>query len=379
MQRLHIWCPNIFGFKGGVQVYSRQFIETVRAIAPQCVLNVLLLHDAKVDLLNQSIPKSVNFHPTGGWPIKIRNLVYALVVVFYAVWQRPTLIITTHLNFTPIAYWLKLILGIPFWAVAHGVEAWDIEKSAVKKALKSADTILAVSNYTRHRLIQEQELNPDRVKVLPNTVNPEKFKIAPKPHYLLNRYGLSAEQPIILTVCRLCKDELFKSYDPILKALPIIKQKLPEVHYLLVGKGDDQERIADEVLKGGLEDSVTLTGFVSDEELPDHYNLCDLFALPSKLEGFGIVFLEAMVSGKPALGGNQDGSIDALGSGSLGALINPDDIFCLAETIVEILKGDYPHPLMYQPEALRQTVIDIYGNQQFEQRLGELLKSVLSC
>jgi len=374
MRQLHVWCPNIFGFKGGIQVFSKHFIESLQIIEPQSVLDVSLLHDKVGDFFEQEVLKSVSFHFSGRWPTRIRNIVFSLMVGLNAIRQQPDLIITTHLNFVPIAYWLKIGWGIPYWTIAHGIEAWNIKKPAIRQALKNADLILAVSNHTRDRLIQEQKLNPCQIVVLPNTVNPEQFKPAPKPDYLLNRYDFLANQPIIFTVCRLCKDEAYKGYDSILEALPIIKEEFPDVHYLLGGTGDDQERILDQVAELGLKGSVTLTGFIPDEELADHYNLCDLFALPSKLEGFGIVYLEALVCSKPTLGGNQDGAVDALCGGKLGALVDPDDIEAIAQSLIQMLQGTYPNPLMYQPEALRQAVIDTYGIAAFQRRLANLLQ-----
>jgi glycosyltransferase involved in cell wall biosynthesis len=91
--------------------------------------------------------------------------------------------------------------------------------------------------------------------------------------------------------------------------------------------------------------------------------------MPSKGEGFGIVYLEALACGKPTLGGNQDGALDALCRGELGALVDPDDVQAIAHTLVEILQGTYPNPLIYQPEQLRQRVIDIYGFERFKRTL----------
>jgi glycosyltransferase involved in cell wall biosynthesis len=96
--------------------------------------------------------------------------------------------------------------------------------------------------------------------------------------------------------------------------------------------------------------------------------------MPSKREGFGIVYLEALACGKPALGGNQDGAIDALCHGELGALVNPDDTNAIAQTLIEILQGTYPNRLIYQPEALRQKVIDTFGFDRFKQTLGGYLE-----
>jgi hypothetical protein len=76
------------------------------------------------------------------------------------------------------------LLGIPYWVVAHGIESWDIQKPALKFALHRADRILAVSQYTRDRLLKEQNLEPDKVVILPNTFDADHFQIAPKPNYL---------------------------------------------------------------------------------------------------------------------------------------------------------------------------------------------------
>jgi len=129
------------------------------------------------------------------------------------------------------------------------------------------------------------------------------------------------------------------------------------------------------ITKLNLQECVTLTGFVADDELCDHYNLCDVFAMPSKGEGFGIVYLEALACGKPTLGGNQDGAIDALCHGELGALVDPDDIGVIAQTLIQILQGTYPHLIMYQPEILRQKVIDAFGFERFKQTLANLIQS----
>jgi glycosyltransferase involved in cell wall biosynthesis len=118
-----------------------------------------------------------------------------------------------------------------------------------------------------------------------------------------------------------------------------------------------------------LQDCVTLAGFISDTELCDYYNLCDTFAMPSHGEGFGIVYLEAMACGKPTLAGNRDGAQDALCHGKLGALVDPDDSSAIAQTLIQILQKTYPNPLMYQPEAMRQAVIDRFGFDRFQDTL----------
>jgi glycosyltransferase involved in cell wall biosynthesis len=369
----HLWIPNMFGFKGGIQVYSAILLKALQRLYPQSSNNVLLLHD-RATTTDMTIPSQTRFHYCGSVPLSLRYFVYTAQLVGWGLWQKPKLIISTHLNFTVVAYWLKKLMGIPYWTVAHGIEAWDIKRPALTKALHHADCILAVSNYTRDRLIAEQNLNPERISILPNTFDASRFQIAPKPTYLLEKYGLRSEQPVILTVARLAEAKRHKGYDQILQALPQIRKNIPDVHYLIVGKGKDRLRIEHLIQQLKLQDCVTLAGFVPDEQLCDYYNLCDLFAMPSKREGFGIVYLEALACGKPTLGGNQDGACDALCNGELGALVNPDDVDEISKTVVAILQRTYPNLLMYYPEVLRQKVIDTFGFDRFEKTLVEHLK-----
>ena len=84
--------------------------------------------------------------------------------------------------------------------------------------------------------------------------------------------------------------ERYKGYDQIIRALPQILRYVPNARYLLVGTGPDRSRIEKLVAELNLRDAVIFAGHVPDDELADHYNLCDLFAMPSKAEGFGIVY-----------------------------------------------------------------------------------------
>lgn len=366
----HLWFPALFNSTGGIQQYSSLCLTAFQSLYPDCVYNIVIKHDTDVP------PKSANlyFHTTGKWPLKLRTPALAAQMISLGIWQRPDLIFSTHPNFSVTAYLLKQLIGIPYWVAAHGIDAWDIQNPSIKTALKNADLILAVSNYTRDRLLQEQNLQPDQVVVLPNTFNIKNFRIAPKPNYLLQRYGLNPQQPIILTVARLSQLEQYKGYSKVLSALPQIRQAIPNVHYLLVGEGSDRPAVEQLIAQFQLQDCVTLTGYVCEQELGDHYNLCDLFAMPSKGEGFGIVYLEALACGKPTLGGNKDGTVDALCQGELGALIDPDDMEAIAQTIIQILQGKYTNPLIYQAEELRKRVIDKFGFESFQQRLDDYLK-----
>jgi glycosyltransferase involved in cell wall biosynthesis len=370
----HLWFPNIFEFKGGIQVYSFILLEALQSLYPHSDYQVFLKHDTR-SFPNLSFLTNTKFYFSGTWPGLLRTLVFASQILVLGLWYRPKLVISTHLNFTPAAYWLKLLGDVPYWTIAHGEEAWNIKRRGLQTALHHADRILAVSSYTRDRLLKEQNLDPSKISLLPCTFDASRFQIAPKPQHLLNCYRLTAEQPIILTVGRLDSTQQYKGYDKILRALPEMRRQIPNVHYILVGQGSDRPRIEQLIAQLNLQKCVTLAGFVPDNEIGDYYNLCDVFAMPSKGEGFGIVYLEALACGKPTLGGNQDGAIDALCHGELGALVDPDDVDAIAQTLIQILQGTFDNPILYQPESLRKKVIENFGFECFKQRLAELMES----
>lgn len=377
--RLHCWVPNLFEFQGGIQRYLQDLLRAIasqphrqtivfnkRDMAPQRLLD----HTGNSDLEN--LP-DLTFRYFGAVPEALKTPVFAASLAAAALGDRPDLVLCGHLHFAPVALALRRLAGIPYWIFVYGIDAWNVRNPLQQAALHHADRIISISGHTRDRLIAEQRLDLSKIALLPCMVDAERFHPAPKPDYLLQRYGLQPDQPVVLTVARLVGGTRHKGYDAVLKALLRIRQALPRVQYILVGKGGDRPRIEAKIAELGLQDCVTLAGFVPDGELCDHYNLCDVFAMPSQGEGFGIVYLEAIACGKPALGGNQDGAIDALAHGELGALVDPTDTEAIAHTLIQILQGSYPNPLLYQAEELRRQAIARYGRHTFTQTLNQLL------
>jgi glycosyltransferase involved in cell wall biosynthesis len=372
---IHVWAPDLFSTTGGIQAFSRYLIDAVRADAFSKYFSASIKNDLPDDIPDKWALH--NFNAYGNWPLRLRSARFALGCMRQAWRERPGLIVSTHLNFGPLAMLARRSFGAPYILVAHGIDAWGITNASRKRALLKADLTLAVSNYTRDRLIQEVGLDPDRVKILPNTFAADRFAIAPKPPRLLRRYGLRPDTPVILTVCRLADTECYKGYDQIIKAMPEIVRAVPEARYLLVGKGPDRPRIERLIAEAGVQDAVILAGFVPDEELAEHYNLCDIFAMPSRAEGFGIVYLEALACGKTVLAGNKDGSRDALGGGELGLLVDPDDTAEIAAEIMRVLRREHWRQEIFNPELLRRRVIELFGFEAFKRAVADILRPFL--
>lgn len=368
--------PNIFGFKGGIQVYSSFLLQALQNLHPQARYTVFLKYDKRAPQYSPFLSQT-RFYCFGKWNRTCQSFLLAIAILLKGIWQQPQLWITTHINYSIVGYWLKRLTGVPYWVVVHGEEAWNLNNPRLQTALRHADRVLAVSHYTRNRLLAEQRLDPAQVSVLPNTFDASRFQIAPKPRYLLERYGLTPSQPVILTVTRLGRSSAEgKGYRQVLQALVEVRRQIPDVHYLLVGKGDDRDRVESLIAQLHLTDCVTLTGLIPDEELCDHYNLCDVFALPSCIEGFGIVYLEALACGKPVLAGNRDGAVDPLDGGKLGVLVDPENVGAIAERLIDILKGACPNPTVYQSERLRQETLERFEFARFQRHLALYFRQI---
>lgn len=369
---LHLWFPNLFEFKGGIQVYLQDVLQAIQEALPNlsvCILDKLD-RNKPVDKFNSN---NYSFTFSGHLPSVLQTAHFTFKLITKTLINRPSFILCGHINFSPVAFFIHRFTGIPYGIIVYGVDAWEIQNTWKIKALYAAEKIISISGYTRDRLINEHNLDPDKIELLPVTFDARRFQISLKPQYLLERHSLTLEQPIILTVARLDNSERYKGYDQILLAMPEIRLAIPNAHYILVGKGSDRPRIEQLISQLNLYDCVTLAGFIPDSELCDYYNLCDVFAMPSKGEGFGIVYLEALACGKPTLAGNQDGAVDALCNGELGVLVNPDDLNAIAQTLIQILRGTYPHAILYQPQILREQVIARFGFERFQQTLAELI------
>jgi len=253
---------------------------------------------------------------------------------------KSDIVILSHINLL-IFGWLikKLKPKTRIILFAHGIEIWKPLNKWKKVFLQRNAEIWAVSKYTAENIRQQHDVASNQLSILNNCLDPF-FQVPQsfnKPVGLLERYGLHTDQKILFTLTRLSIQEQYKGYDQVLAALKYLPD---EVHYILSGKADlpEQKRVEHLIEQYGLQHRVTLTGFIADTEITDHYLLADIFVMPSKAEGFGISFIEAAACGCTVIAGNQDGSKDALLNGELGILIDPTDQEQLHTAILEALK-----------------------------------------
>ena len=286
--------------------------------------------------------------------------------------QRPDHVISAHVNFSPATHLAKRLFGSPYSLVAHGIDIHAALPAKTLAALRASDRIIAVSSWTRDRVLALGGIEPENVAILPNTVDESRFTVGARPDALRKGYGIGPDEKVLLTVARLDDRERYKGYDRMIEALPMIQRECGSVRFVIVGAGNDETRVVALANRLGVAGSVILAGFVDAERLADYYRLADVFVMPSTGEGFGIVFLESMACGTPVIAGNRDGSVDALDAGRLGKLIDPMSVEAIAAAVCDMLCRRGPD-LWFDRVALHDAAVGKFGRKAFRERLREAL------
>ena len=328
-----------YGARGGIARYNQDLFESLAASGSE-----LLVLPRLGSAAGLSLPAGIQQRP----PVFSR-LLYSMLAVWTAWRHRPIdVVFCGHVFMAPLAWVLARLFGARYWLQTHGVEIWTPRSGLKRAAIEAADLVTAVSRLTRSRLLGWTDLDPHRVRVLPNTVR-DVFAPGPASPVYRERLGLRGD-PILLTVGRLASTERSKGHEPIFAILPALRLRFPDLVYVIAGDGDDRGRL--EALAHDLgfgPEIVRFLGYVPDEELPDLYRLADLFVMPSATEGFGIVYLEAVACGLRVLGGAADGSNDAIRDDSVGEAVEPANPQALFEAIVRLLKKGRTDPAAIEP------------------------------
>jgi glycosyltransferase involved in cell wall biosynthesis len=255
----------------------------------------------------------------------------------------------------------------------HGIEVWNTLPWYKRKILQQINTIVSVSDFTAQALINLQNVNPPNIKILPNTISLE-FMQSNSSSYLKERYHIHEEDFILLTICRIDHSEKYKGYDSIIQLMPKLTENHSNIKYVLCGKTDTEEkkRLDELIHQSGCSNHIILTGFIPDGELSELYSICNLFIMPSQKEGFGIVFLEALAHGKPVIGGNKDGTVDALMNGELGILVDPDSLVEIYQAILSVVERKVDGHLLDE-NYLKQKVFSNFGIEKFNERLKNII------
>ncbi|HEX7708155.1 MAG TPA: glycosyltransferase family 4 protein [Thermoanaerobaculia bacterium] len=322
--RILLLATDAYGGHGGIALFNREFVAAL-TMHSDCEEVVVVPRVIGTDV--GDIPPRVRFFADAARG----NGAYLRAIAALRK-QSFDLVICGHVNLLPVA----AALDAHPLLITHGIEVWKpLESPLSRRLLHRSRGIVSVSAVTRDRLVGWSGYKGPTF-VLPNAVHLEQYGIREKRPDLIERYQIEGKR-VLLTVGRLSAEERYKGFDEVMEALP----ELPEdVVYLIAGGGNDFPRLQQKAMQLGITDRVRFTGLFDESDKPDIYNLADVYVMPSRGEGFGFVFLEAMACGVPVIGSRLDGGREALLDGKLGTLADPASPEAICNAILETLTRD---------------------------------------
>ncbi len=245
--------------------------------------------------------------------------------------------------------------------VAHGLEVTRLkegkELTSFKNVVNDSDLILCVSKYTKNEIIDRVDgIETNHIKFLPNGVDINRFFPVENTSGFLNRYNIPENSNIILTLARIIRR---KGHDTVIKCLPSLIKKFPNIQYVIAGPHRKKDTYLDELKllakELSVENHIVFVDYIPDSDLNEIYTRSQVYVMVSRTyndigdsEGFGITFLEANACGCPVIGSTEGGIPDAVENNKNGLLVPADDIKSLTKAIEKFLED----------ESFRRKIID---------------------
>jgi phosphatidyl-myo-inositol dimannoside synthase len=323
--RLLILTPDYPPAPGGIQLVSERLAAGIERMQTR----VLTLASAGAGEFDGSRTSAVHRLGATKLPHAGRVALLNALAVGEALRFRPDLTLSMHVIVSPAAAAIQRALGVPFVQYFHAEEIGARPRLAAFAAVRASEAI-AVSGYTAG-LVRATGAEDASITVIPNGVDVPRDP-TPEP----------VDRPTFVTVARV--QERYKGHDVLVRALALVRAKVPQVQWVVVGEGSLRPGVEALARSYGVAGSIRFLGSVADEQRNSWLRRAHVLAMPSRLpaggfagEGFGIAYLEAGAYGKPVVAGNVGGALDAVLDGRTGLLVDPLDELAVGEAISTLL------------------------------------------
>jgi len=211
-------------------------------------------------------------------------------------------------------------------------------RSSEKKLMKRSDALIAVSMYTKKELTEFYDIDEEKIHIIYNGVDVQKFKPNKDRAGLRRELGLEEKQKIILFVGRLYQR---KGLDTLFQSISKVVQNFKDAKFVISGEGfrQNKEKLLKLAEKLKIENSVLFVGYFPDEKLPDLYAASDIFVLPALYENFPFAILEAQATGLPVISTKVGGIPELVTNNKNGLLVEPANSEQLTEGIMILLEN----------------------------------------
>jgi glycosyltransferase involved in cell wall biosynthesis len=358
---------------GGVQRAGRHVAAVAAKVASDRGMTARFLSLNDPQGLHTVRVGSLEFSATGYAGSRIQFALAAL----RAAGRNPALVIALHPHLAPIV-WAMKVRGRKFRSIvfSHGVEVWQPLGWPRGTALRHADLVIGPSSDTVQHLISDQHVLPGKVLKLPWGLDPEFEARLGAPVPVSPPPGFPRTGRTILTVGRWDRAERYKGADTLIAALPSVLKAAPDASLVLVGDGDDRPRLEQLARDLAVSERTHFLCGLTPEQLFACYASCNVFALPSRGEGFGLVFLEAMANAKPVIGSAHGGIPDIVEGGVTGLLVPHGDVERLAQSLESLFNN--PARAMEMGASGRDRLLKNFSFAQFQLHLTGILDNVLA-
>lgn len=282
--------------------------------------------------------------------------------------QKGRRVIVLHTQLAPVALplaWrgadlLRFLVGIEVWRPLTGLQS---------RALRWPGTLVAISEFSARCF---KESNPSFADETVVVCHPglAKLSVASSEPPTSPAFSLFAHGDYALIVGRMASTERYKGHDALLELWPRLLRRVPSASLLVAGHGDDRSRLEHKSRELGLSERVRFTGEVPDTELEALYRGCRFFVMPSRNEGFGLVFLEAMRAGKACIGAAGAAS-EIIVDGETGFVVRPGDGEQLLESLTRLFRESGRRRVM--GERGRERFLEHFTLESFRERFLRLL------
>jgi phosphatidylinositol alpha-1,6-mannosyltransferase len=326
-----------------------------------------LLHTAIADLIGHD-PTLVELGTSEAQPVALKTRVQFLArLARLQSMRRVDWLLFTHVGIARAQLRVPRQWRRPYGVMLHGIEAWSATLDAERRAvLEEAKIRIAISPHTARRVAAAHPTLPP-IETCLLALLPEPEHPARVPADARVDFGPHA----VVIVGRMSATERYKGHDQLILAWPRVLADVPDATLVMVGRGDDVERLRAKAAALGLGRSVHFTGFAPDPALRALLSHTAVFAMPSRGEGFGLVYLQAMRAGVPCLGSRDDAAADVIVDGETGLLVPHQDPDAIAGAVVRLLMDDAMRRRM--GEAGRRRFDTTFTYSRFRARLASLL------
>ena len=366
--------------KGGISRYNRYQINALQELCGLENVGVLSLLGPDEDQFEE--PFKVHWHGNKYFQWSKLGILYHLVkqlILF-----KPDYIWIGHVNFSGFCWILSKIFSPKTKTVlnVYGLEVWSGLTWDAGIGLKNVDHVISDCHNTAE-YIGENNLRPKgSIEVIWDCVDLDKFKpIDEITSGIISKYKLPSKDNnfIILTLGRISKEAAHKGYERLLIVFSKLVKTNPEAHLVFAGKGNMVDFLKQETIKLKIQDKVSFTGMVHDNDLAALYSYADIFSLVSDVaegrgEGIPLTPLEAMACGTPIIVGNQDGSLEAIIENKNGRAIDP---FNLTQHEI-IIKEMINNTELYEEIKLNTRIVaeKYFSYQDFKLKHSKFLEAV---